>query len=81
LYDYLELLDVEGLGDVIVGPPLHRFDGRLGRGVGRHHDDRGADIVGFHLPQQIQTVAVRHDDVAQDEIEVVAEENLSPFLH
>ena len=43
----LELGDVERFEEIIVSAELHRFDGRLGRAVSGHHDDRqlGIDLA------------------------------------
>jgi len=41
LRDEEHLVDVERLGEVIVGAALHGLDGGLHRSVRRHHDDGG----------------------------------------
>jgi hypothetical protein len=37
-----DLAGLEGLGDVVVGPPFHGLDGEILRAVGRHQDDGGS---------------------------------------
>jgi hypothetical protein len=41
--DHVEFLEVERLGDVIVGAPFHRLHGHFLRAVGGHQDGRRAD--------------------------------------
>ena len=68
----LQLVDVERFRNVVGRSQLHRLDGRLGGGVGGHHDHRRAAAVHLDLPQQVEAVAVRHQDVAQHEVEAIA---------
>ena len=69
--DQVDLVELEGLGDVVVGAELHRLDGRLRGGHRRHHDDRG---VGREVPggaQHLQPVDLRHAQVGDDGVEGV----------
>ena len=71
LDDDADLVDLEGLGDVVVGAFLHRADRRLGaREGGDHDDDRlGRDLV--RRAQQIEPRAARHLDVRDHDVELV----------
>ena len=62
------ILVLERLEDVVIGPALHRLDGRLD-GPKRGHDDRDhrQPLLGDAL-QQLQPVHVRHLQVGQDQV-------------
>src|SRR6185503_16395280 len=47
------LFVLEGLGDVVEGPPLHGLDGRLHGGEGSDHED---DEIAVHLLQLLEDV-------------------------
>ncbi len=67
--EVLELGDVEGLEDVIVGAELHRLDGGLRGAVGGHHDD---DLPGGHLAdllEGLEAVLGPHPDVHDDDVD------------
>src|ERR1019366_3838915 len=66
--DELELLDVEGLGDVVVRSGLERFDRRLRGGVRRDHDDGGFPARFAHLLEDVEAAAVGHLQVGHDEV-------------
>ena len=69
-----DLLEREGLHEVLVGPRLDRLD-RLGNGRVRRHQDHGrVGATAADLPQQGEPVHVRHADVRDDEIEPVLRE-------
>ena len=64
----LQLGNVEGLEHVIVGPALHRLDGRLRGAVGRHHDH---DLLRVDLAQfleRVETALLAHADVHHDQV-------------
>jgi len=39
--DELDFIDLEGFGDIVLGPFFHGLDRCIVRGVGRDHDDDG----------------------------------------
>ncbi len=65
----LDLLHPKRLGDVVIGAKLHRLDGGVRRGVGRHQDD------GHLLPkllkpgQELDAVYGGHLEVRDDQVE------------
>ena len=71
-----ELVDLEGLGDVIVGAELHRPNGRVDGAEARHDDDerRGDDLA--NLAQEIETVEIRHFHVRNHKVDATL---LHPF--
>jgi hypothetical protein len=70
LKDHLQLLDVDGLGQVVLGPQLHGAHRRLHGAVGRHDDDHGLGVDLLDLGQQLQAVHARHAQVGQDDVGV-----------
>ena len=67
----LDLLDLEGLGDVILGAAPDGIHGRIDGGVARDHDECR---VGVRVPdflQELQTVHLRHHEVRQDDVEAL----------
>jgi len=67
----LELLDVEGLGQVIQGPQAQGLDGLLHAGVGRDHDRRDRGLGFLEMPEDIHAVDLGHLDVADQEIDIL----------
>ena len=47
----VELVDVEGFGDVVVGTVTHRLHGVFHRAVGGHHDHRQLRVAHFDFGQ------------------------------
>ena len=64
-----QLIDLEGLGDVVERAELHGADGGVDRAEGRDRDDvrRGGD--GLDLAQHVESVEVRHLHVGDDEVD------------
>ena len=63
------LVEVEGLGKIIVGALLHGLDGRLDGTVGGHDDDLGVGALGADVPEEREAVHARHAYVEQNEVE------------
>ena len=71
-----KLADAIGLGQVIIGPELHRLDGRFdSRLAGEHDDLRRVLALLASAPQQLDTVEPRHIDIAQQDVKIVAFEH------
>ena len=70
LHHQADLVDLEGLGDVVVGPLLHGRNGGIGarKGGNHHHHGLRRDIA--HAVQQLQPVSLGHLHVRDDQIEV-----------
>jgi hypothetical protein len=66
-----DFVGLERLGDIVVGPALHGFHGRVQVPVGGHHDHRGLHLPALERLQQLQPVHLGHDHVQEDEIEKV----------
>ncbi len=68
------LVDLEGLGQVVVGARLHGRDGRLGAGKSGDHDDLRVGMKLLGLGQNHHAVDVRHAQVGDHHVELA-------FLH
>src|SRR5438874_2671370 len=68
LDDQLELVVVEGLGDVVGGAQLHRLDGDLLRAEGGDHDDRRLRRVLAHPAQHLHAAHALQAEVGDDEV-------------
>src|SRR5216110_2476004 len=66
--DLLELVVVEGLGDVVGGAQLHRFHGDLLRAEGGDHDDRRLRRVLAHPAQHLHAAHTLQAEVGDDEV-------------
>src|SRR2546428_121787 len=71
-----ELVEVEGLRQVVVGPTLHRLDRGVHRPVGRHHDHGGVGAQLAEPRQHGEAVHARHPHVEKDEVERLGLEGL-----
>jgi hypothetical protein len=60
---------LEGLGQVVVGAPLHRFDGQVRTAVGRHQDDGRAGQAPDQLGEELEAVDSGHPEIAEDGVE------------
>ena len=79
-----QFVHVEGLGEVIVGAPLHRLDGGLHGAVGRHDDHLGVGPRLSDFPEEGEAVHARHPNVEEDQVEGLAAGLLEgglPVLH
>ncbi len=75
-----QLRERDGLLDEVDGAETRGFHGRVDGAVARHHDD-GAHRPAFRpLAKQRNAVGIRHPDVEQDEIEVLAFSRAARFL-
>ena len=69
LDDQHELLDLEGLGDVVEGAQLDRPDGGVDGSEGGDGDDVGGGMHLAHLAQQVEPIEVRHLDVRDHQVD------------
>jgi hypothetical protein len=65
-----EVLDLDRLGDEVVGAELERAHGRLDVAVGRDDRDRDAGRVALHPLHELEPVAVGQAHVGQAEMKV-----------
>ena len=63
----LEPLGVDRLLDEIMGTQLHGLDGRLDRGVGRHHDRRHRQVAVANLADEVEPADPGQSQVGDDE--------------
>ena len=63
------LVEIEGLGQVVVGAVLHGGNRRLHRAVGGHDHDLRVRPAGAHLLEQRQAVDAGHADIEEDQVE------------
>ena len=63
------LVEVEGLGEVVVGALLHGLDGRLHGAVGGHDHHLGIGALPADAAEEGQPVDARHADVEEDQVE------------
>src|SRR5438552_1496036 len=68
LHDQLDLVVVEGLGDVVGRAQLHRLDGDLLRAEGGDHDDRRLRRVLAHPAQHVHAAHTLQAEVGDDEV-------------
>ena len=66
-----ELVQREGLFEVVASAPAKGGDGRLEGRVPGHHDDRRARVEHARSLQQVEAVETRHDEVRQDDVELL----------
>jgi hypothetical protein len=74
--DDLDLVELEGLGEIVVGADLHRFDGGVGRGVGGHHDDGRVGVQLDRAFEHDHAVGAGHSKVGDDEVVLFFDEPL-----
>ena len=68
LDEHREVVGVEGLDDVVVGPVLHGLDRGLDRGVGGHEHDGQLRVGGGEPRLQLEPVHARHLDVEEGHV-------------
>ena len=61
----LDLVDAEGLDQVVQGPALHRLDGVVEGVLRRDDHHRGVEPLALDLIQQLQAAGRRHADVEE----------------
>jgi hypothetical protein len=74
-----QLVQDQGLGEVVVGPLLQRLHGRGDRRVAGHHDDFDRLVLLADLSQEVQAAHVRHPDVAEEGVEEPILEQVERF--
>ena len=65
-----DLVRLERLADVVVGPRLHRLDGEVHVAVRAHDDDRRRMLLRLERRQHVETSHARHAHVRQDDVGV-----------
>ena len=65
-----KLVEVEGLGDVVVSAQLHGLHRGLHRGKTGHHDGDRFGPAPLDVAQNFQAAAVRQAQVEQDDVDV-----------
>src|SRR5438094_514857 len=68
----LQLVELERLGDVVVGAELHRLDGRLRGGEGGHHQHDGPRRELLGGLQHTEAVDLPHAEIGDDQVEALA---------
>ena len=76
--DDLELVHVEGLGEIVVGPELHGPHRRFRGAVGGHHDHRRLRRGRLDVAQDLDAVAVGQADVGDDHVHRSPRQRPSP---
>jgi hypothetical protein len=74
-----ELRRADGFFEVVEGPELDGFDGRLDRGVSRDDEDFGVGRDIARGAEQLDAVHLRHFDVEQEQVEVLLAEQIESF--
>jgi hypothetical protein len=67
--DDAQLVVVEGLREVVLGPELHRLHGDLLRAVRRDHDRRGVRIGAAQMLEHAHAADAVHAQVGDDDVE------------
>ena len=78
--DQLDLVELEGLRDVVVRAQLHRLDGGLGGGERGDHEHHRVRRVLLGGAQDRQAVDLSHSEIGDDEVERLALEHLDGLL-
>jgi hypothetical protein len=68
---HLELVELERLLNVVIGPEAHRLDRRFDRSVGRHDHDDSIFVSLLRLPEDLQPIRLRHLHVGDHQVEVL----------
>ncbi len=76
LYDQAQMLEVDRLGDEVVGAQAHGLDRAVDAAVGGHEDDGDGDAFLLHGLHELEAVQARHAQVADDDAVVVLAEGL-----
>ena len=80
VHQAVHLLDIEGLGHVVVGPVLHRGDGVLHGCLGGDDDDEDVGAGGLHGLHDFEAAWARHADVEEDNGEGLGFEELEGLI-
>ncbi len=72
----VQLVDIEGLGNVVVGAVTHGLHGIFHGAVGRHHDHRQLRVAHLDLGQQLRAVHAGHAPVADHQVDVLLLQHL-----
>ena len=67
-HDQTDVVDVKGLGDVILRPGFHGHDRRVDGAVGGNHDDADIGLVFLGRPQHIHAVHSRKFQIRYDQL-------------
>src|SRR5690606_7464329 len=76
----LEAVEVQRLGQVVVGAAAHRLDGRRDRALPRDDDDLTIDALLAHAGEELEAVELGHLEVREDEAEVAGLDLLPGLL-
>ena len=68
---HLELRQLEGLLDIVVGSEPHGLHRRLDRAIGGHHQDLDVLIHLLRLSQHLEPIRFGHPHVGDDQVEVL----------
>ena len=75
-------VEVDGLGDIVVGSEVEALDDVLALALGADHDDGqfyvGVDLA--HAPKHFVAAEIRHHDIEQDDIELAGTEFVQRIL-
>ena len=75
--DGVEVVEVDGLREEVVGTLLHRLDGRFDAAVGREEDADGLRVLRADGLEEIEAVHAGHADVREHDFDVAVGE----FVH
>ena len=79
-----QLVQVDGFGQVVIGPFFHGRNRRVHGSISGHHHHHGLGIAPLQFRQQRKTVHPRHPEVGQDQVERargISIQGLGPVLH
>ena len=75
-----ELVELEGLGEVVAGADAHGFDGGGDGGEGGHDDDGGVGVEGFDLFDERGAAEAVEAEVEQDDVDLVVAQQAAAFV-
>ncbi len=72
-YPHIQLVNLHPpLGQVIIGPMLHRFDRHIFRTVGRHQNADRRPRKALCTPDQFKSILlIRHPQIRQDYVKIL----------
>jgi hypothetical protein len=65
-----QLVEVDGLDEVVDGAEAHGLDGGRDQAGGREHEHVGVDLVALDRGEQLHAADVRHVEVGEHEVDV-----------
>ena len=76
---HFEVIEIDRLGQVIIGTDFHRFDRRFNGAIGSQHDDQRSLRPGADFAGEFHAVQTGHAQVRKNNRDILLLENTHPF--